>query len=137
MAFTPNYDTPQLQEPIVGWATHAAANTAKDGTGTVATLLTAGASGAQFFRVKAVPLGTNDPSVLRLFVSNGSGTSTAANNSLIEEVSLPQTTLTEVAAQTPLYIDLNIDVAAGHLLTSCIGTAVAAGWQVTARGRNY
>ena len=79
------------------------ANTAKDGTGTVATVFTGNAAGnnAGNFVQKLVarPLGTNVATVLRVFINNGSVNTTAANNSLIAELTLPATTLSEIAAQ--------------------------------------
>lgn len=115
-----------------------AANTAKDGTGTVVTVFTADATEGGFVqKIRACPLGTNVVSVLRLFINNGSTNATPANNSLFAEISLPAITLSEVAGQLPLEIPLNIPLPAGYKLNCTIGTAVAAGWQVTAVGGKY
>ena len=73
-----------------------AANTAKDGTGAVATVFTGNAAGnnaGNFVqRLVARALGTNVATVLRVFINNGALNTTAANNSLIAEFSLPVTT---------------------------------------------
>ena len=67
----------------IAWQTLTTANTAKDGTGTVALIFTADASnGGRVERVRAVPLGTNTASVLRIFINNGSDPTTAANNTI-------------------------------------------------------
>ena len=114
-----------------------AANTAKDGTGTVATLFTAGADGAFVQRLVARSLGTNVATVLRVFINNGGATTTAANNSLVAEMTLPATTLSEVAAQPAYELPLNVPLPAGYKLTATLGTAVAAGYQVTVLGGTY
>jgi hypothetical protein len=118
-----------------------AANTAKDGTGTVATVFTGNAAGnaaGNFMqRLIARPLGTNVATVLRVFVNNGSSNATAANNSLIAELTLPATTLNEAAAQPDFILPLNFAVPAGYKLNCMLGTAVAAGYAVTIIGGEY
>ena len=118
-----------------------AANTAKDGTGTVATVFTGNATGnnaGNFVqRLVARPLGTNVATVLRVFVNNGSTNTTALNNSLIAELTLPATTLSEVAAQPDYVLPLNFAVPAGYKINCTIGTAVAAGYALTVIGGEY
>ena len=112
-------------------------NTAKDGTGTVAEVFTAGADGAFVQRLVARPLGTNVATVLRVFVNNGGVNSTTANNSLVSEMTLPATTLSEVAAQPPYELPLSFALPAGYKLLCTIGTAVAAGYDLTVFGGSY
>jgi hypothetical protein len=135
------YDTPQLQTANIGGIGNSAlttANTAKDGTGTVATIFTAKpVEGSQVFRIRCVPAGTNVASVLRVWINNGSATSTATNNILWREISLPATTLTEVAAQTTYYTDAPIRLPDSYRLTCAIGTSVAAGWYISVEGADY
>ena len=118
-----------------------AANTAKDGTGTVATIFTGNAAGnnaGNFVqKLLARPLGTNVATVLRLFINNGSANTTALNNSLIAEMTLPTTTLSEVAAQPDYVLPLNFVVPAGYKLNATLGTTVAAGFALTAIGGEY
>jgi hypothetical protein len=114
-----------------------AANIAKDGTGTVATVFTAGADGAFVQRLLARSLGTNVATVLRVFLNNGGANTTAANNVLIHEMTLPATTLSEVAAQPPYELALNFPVPPGYKLLCTLGTAVAAGYAVTVLGGSY
>ena len=118
-----------------------AANTAKDGTGTVATIFTGNAVGnnAGNFVQKLIarPLGTNVTTVLRLFINNGNVNTTAANNSLIAELTLPATTLSEIAAQADYVLPLNFAVPAGYKLNATLGTAVAAGFAVSIIGGKY
>lgn len=114
------------------------ANTNKDGTGAVTQIsASAGANGAFVESVEALPIGTNNASVLRVFLNNGSATSTAANNILWEEVSLPATILTELAAQTKVVIPLNRAIPSGHVLYATIGTAVTGGWRVRTHTGDY
>jgi len=71
--------------PKVSWGTVTTANTAKDGTGTVVTVFTAGADGSRIDQIKVRALGTNVATVIRFFVNNGSTNATAANNSLVHD----------------------------------------------------
>lgn len=118
-----------------------AANTAKDGTGTVATVFTGNAAGnnAGNFVQKLIAraLGTNVATVLRVFINNGSASTTPANNSLIAEFTLAATTLSETAAQPDYVLPLNFVVPAGFKLNATLGTAVAAGYAVTVLGGEY
>ena len=124
--------------PEIQWGTISAANTAKDGTGTVVTVFTADATNGSYVASIAVrALGTNVASVLRVFVNNGSANSTAANNSLVYEHSLPATTLTEVAATAHNEIPIARALPAGYKLNVTLGTAVSAGYQVTAFGGDF
>lgn len=124
--------------PKVYWATAlTTANTAKDGTGTVGTVYTAGSNGARVDYLKARALGTNTATVLRVFVNNGSDNSSAANNSLVLEQTIAATTLSEVAALADNLIQLDMSLPAGYKINVAIGTTVAAGLQVTGFGGDY
>lgn len=115
-----------------------AANTAKDGTGTVATVFTADATnGGYVAYILCMPLGTNVSSVARLFINNGSVNTTAANNSMLQGVTLPSSALTETLEQTAMRIPVNMTLPPGYKLNVVLGTAVAAGWQFTAVGGKY
>jgi hypothetical protein len=118
-----------------------AANTATDGTGTVGTIITANALGnnaGNFIqKIIARPLGTNVASVARIFWNNGGVNTTATNNSLIAEVSLPATSLSQSAAMTGIEIPINFALPPGHKLLVTLGTAVAAGWNFTAIAGQY
>ena len=117
------------------------ANTAKDGTGSVATVFTgqtAGNAAGNFVqRLIARPLGTNVATVLRVFINNGSTNATAANNSLIAEMTLPVTALSEASAQPDYVLPLNFALPAGYKINCALGTAVAAGFAVSVIGGEY
>ena len=122
------------------WAAAAltAANTAKDGTGTVATVFTADATEGGFtHKLVARALGTNVASVLRVFINNGASNATPANNVLFAEFTLPATTLSEAAAQAAYEIPLNMALPAGYKINCTIGTAVAAGYALSVAGGKY
>ena len=126
------------KEGNAAWATLTTANTATDGTGTVETIFTADATnGGKVEKIIAEASGTNTASVLRIFINNGTDPSTATNNVLFRQVSLPTTTLNQVAGQNPVVVYLNIALPAGYKINVTIGTTVAAGWAVTAIGGNY
>lgn len=127
-------------QPQVTWGATAltAANTAKDGTGTVLTVFTADAVNggyAQKLRFRAA--GTNVATVARVFINNGSTNATAANNVLFEELTLGATTLSETAQVQNYEIMLNLALPAGYKLNVTIGTTVAAGYYVSAAGGSY
>ena len=73
------------------------ANTAMDGTGTVGTIITAGANGTRVPRVRVVHRGTNVATVLRIFENNGLTNATPANNNLIAEETIPANTVSQTA----------------------------------------
>jgi len=123
--------------PTTAWGLVTTANTAKDGTGTVVTVYTAGANGGRCDYLKVRALGTNVATVIRVFVNNGSTNATATNNSLIYEATIAATTLSEVAALADNILQLDQSLPAGYKLNVTIGTTVAAGLQVTGIGGDY
>lgn len=136
---------PQNTQPIftltpdVSWGTTtvATANTAKDGTGTVLTVFTAGANGSYVQRVRFRPSGTAVQTVARVFINNGSTNATAANNILWDEITIAATTLSETTAQSTFEIPLNYALPAGYKLNVTIGTTIAAGLYVSVIGGDY
>lgn len=128
-----------LKQPNVQYvSTGVNANTALDGTGTVATVFTADATnGSKIENVTLTHLGTNVATVVRFFVNNGSTNSTATNNSLVYEVTMAANTLTQTAASVPVSIPINLYLKPGYKLNVTIGTAIAAGIMVFAQGGDY
>lgn len=115
-----------------------AANTTKDLTaGTSYLVHTAPADGSYVQRLRIRPKGTNVATVMRIFLNNGSTTGTAANNSLFDEITLPATTVSEVAAQPTYEVPMNLAIPAGYKIYVTVGTVVAAGFMVTAVGAKY
>lgn len=133
--------------PKVSWSgTITTANTGKDGTGIVATAFTAGVNGSRIDQIKVRALGTNVATVLRFFINNGNSNATPANNTLVHEVTIAATTLSETSAlvDNDITIAKGMSVAvpipflpAGYKINCTIGTTVAAGIQVTVHGGDY
>lgn len=126
------------------WITVATANTALDGTGTVALVFTADATnGGRVERLRIRHLGTNIATVLRIFINNGSTNATATNNSLLTELTIPANTLSQIAASTCFDIPNSLDLAfplvlpPGYKLNATVGTTIAAGVAITAIGGKY
>ena len=123
--------------PVTTWGTVTTANTAKDGTGTVTTVYTAGSNGSRVEKITVNHLGTNVQTVLRIFVNNGTTNATPANNTLRKEMTIQSWTLSETVGQQETVIPLDIALAAGYKLNVTIGTTVAAGLQVTCEGGDF
>lgn len=124
--------------PKVWWSTAlTAANTAMDGTGTTATVYTAGTDGGFVSEIRAKSLGTCVQSVVRVFLNNGSSSATAANNVLIAELTVQWTTASNFSSNPEFIIPINKMIPAGYKILVCIGTAVAAGLNVTCFASDY
>ena len=135
--------------PEVTWVSGAAAtagtpgltaNIAKDAaSGTIyGPIFTADATdGSRLDFIKVRALGTNVATVIRVFINNGSATTTAANNTLYLERTLSATTVSETAEQPDIILPLNISLPAGYRIYATFGTAVAAGFHLTAVGGDY
>jgi hypothetical protein len=135
--------------PVNTWVSGAAANAATPGvTANTTKDLTSGTIYGPIFTAKAVDgsrldfikvrsLGTNVQTVVRIWINNGSATGTAANNTLYLERTLSATTVSETAEQPDVILPLNISVAAGYRIYATFGTAVAAGFNLTAIGGDY
>jgi hypothetical protein len=67
MASTPNYVT----TPKCAVAQISTANTNRDGTGTIGTVFSAGASGSRIERIRVVATGTTTAGMVRLFIHDG------------------------------------------------------------------
>ena len=116
------------------------ANTTKDLTsGTIyGPIETAGAvEGSRLDFIKVRALGTNVATVIRIWINNGAATTTATNNTLYLERTLSATTVSETAEQPDIILPMNISLAAGYRVYATFGTAVAAGFHLTAIGGDY
>jgi hypothetical protein len=135
--------------PEVVWVSGAAANSATPGvtanttkdltSGTIyGPVFTADATnGSRLDFVKSRALGTNVATVMRVWINNGSATGTAANNTLYVERTLAATTVSETAELADNIVPLSISLPAGYKVYVTFGTAVAAGFHITAVGGDY
>lgn len=136
----PNFAPIFTKVASAAWATLTAANTAKDGTGTTDLVMTADATeGSNLGTIICEPRGTNVATVLRVFLNNGSTPTTAANNTLIGQIALPATTLSETTTSTMQGVErvFNRAIPPGYRIYVCLATAVAAGWQITTASGDY
>lgn len=123
--------------PNIGYGQVATANTAKDGTGTVVTVFTAGNNGSRVEKIRFRAKGTNVATVARVFLNNGGANSSATNNVLYDELTLAATTLSEVAQLAHYEIILGIALPATWTVMVTIGTTVSAGYAITCVGGDY
>ena len=124
----------------VDWGiTILAANTTTDLTaGTSYLVWTANATnGGKLDRLKIRSLGTNVATVMRVWLNNGLTTATAANNTLFHEITMAATTVSQTAAQVDTDYGINISLDPGFRVYVTLGSAVAAGFDVTGVGGNY
>lgn len=113
-------------------------NTAMDGTGTVTTVFTADATNGGFVqRLRLRAAGTCVATVLRVFINNGSTNATPANNTLIDEISLPAVTAAAAAATFGFDVPLGFALPPGYKINVTLGTTVAGGWVPTIIGGKY
>lgn len=128
------------QTPKTWWVQGAGtvANTTKDlTTGTIHQVGTAGAQGSRLDKLIVQALGTNIATVARIWLNNGSATGTAANNTLVKDVTLAATTNSETAAIGNTEVALDLVLQTGYKVYVTFGTAVAAGFDVTAAVGDY
>ncbi len=124
--------------PRASWsAISITANAAFDGTGTVATIFTAGADGSKIEDVYINHLGSNIATVVRFFINNGSTNATPANNTLVHEETMAANTADQDTASVPVIWRANLVLPAGYKLNATSGTTVANGVQVTAIGGDF
>ena len=135
--------------PVNSWVSGAAANAATPGvTANTTKDLSSGTNYGPIFTGKAVDgsrldfikvraLGTNVATVIRIWVNNGSATTTAANNALYLERTLSSTSVSETAELPDIILPLNISLPAGYRIYATFGTVVAAGFHLTAVGGEY
>lgn len=94
-------------------------------------------NGGYVQRIRFKSLGTNTTSVARIWVNNGLTTATNSNNSLIDEITLNSTTVSQTGALAIYELPLNFAMSPSHRLYVTLGTAVAAGYDVTVFGGKY
>jgi len=121
-------------------ASLAGVNITKDLTaGTIALIFTTDATNGGFVqKLRFRPAGTTGAAtVCRIFLNNGSTTATAANNVMIDDITLPSITNSEVAAQTMQELYLNMALPAGYRLYATMGTNLTIGWFISCYGGKY
>jgi hypothetical protein len=135
--------------PVNSWVSGTAATAGTPGlSANTTTDLTAGTiygpiftadatDGSRLDFIKVRSLGTNVATVVRIWINNGSVTTTAANNALYLERTLTATTVSQTAELPDIILPMSISLAAGYRVYATFGTAVAAGFHLTAVGGDY
>lgn len=94
------------------------ANTARDGTGTLATILTAGSNGTRIDDIKIQATGTTTAGAVRLFLHDGT------NARLYDEILVPAITpSTTVEAFSAMLVNLGIVLPSGWSLRASTNNA--------------
>ena len=105
-----------------------------------ALLFLASVSGSFLQRVRFKASGSTTATVARVFLNNASGvTGSAINNVLFDEITLPVTSTSQVAATAVYELPMNIALPSGSAVVVTLGTAQAAGggWYASAIGGSY
>lgn len=135
--------------PKVTWVSGAAATAGTPGlSANTTTSMTAGTvygpivtadatDGTRLDFLKIRPLGTNTTTVIRVWINNGTDTTVATNNALYLERTLSSTTVSQTAELPDIILPMNISLPAGYRVYATFGTAVAAGFHLTAVGGDY
>lgn len=124
----------------IQWGTSAlvAANTTYEASGSVLTVFSASASGSFVQRVRFKASGSTTATVARIFINNGSGSVTASNNILFDEITLPATPSSSAAATSVFELPMNIALPPAYRILATTATAQAqGGWYVSAVGGSY
>lgn len=114
--------------------------TSYDGTTNAFLVFTADATdGSYVSKIIAEAYGTNAVSVARIHINNGSTNTTAINNALLFQYSLPATTAANTTATAHIEIPINLQLPPSYRIYVSLGAAsnLAAGWTFTAIGGDY
>lgn len=118
-------------------ASLATGSTTKDGTTAVLAFTADATNGGYVDRMRFRALGTNVVSMARVWINNGSTSATATNNVLWDEITLPATTISEVAALSVYELPLGFALPPGYRLYVVLATTVAAGYHCSTIGGKY
>ncbi len=96
-------------------------------------------NGGKLVRLRCMAVSTNIATVLRIYINNGSTPTTATNNTLYGNQSLPATTAIATDAVREIDYPMGDDflLPAGWRIYVGLGTAVAGGWMITPIGYKY
>jgi hypothetical protein len=116
-----------------------AANTTTDLTsGTIYAIFTGGTNGSYIQRIRFRHLGTNVATVARVWINNGSTTTTAVNNTLFDEITIAaNATFVTNAASTNYELPLMFALPPNYIIYVTIGAAAAGGIDATVIGGDY
>lgn len=127
MAATPQF----AATPNIGQVTISAANTNRDGTGTLGTAFTAGSNGSTITRITVTPVGTTTAGVVRVFMN------TSTTYTLMKEILIPANTPSSTNIVMPIVIvfDPPLVLPTSYLIK--VGTHNAESFAITTEGGNF
>jgi hypothetical protein len=111
--------------------------TAGLGTPATGTIVADPINGTRITKLVWQPIGTNVATAGRAFLNNGQSNTVATNNIYLDDVTLPISTLSEVATMPGVEMPLDIVVPPFHKINVTVGTTVAAGYAVYAVAGSY
>lgn len=94
-------------------------------------------NGGYVQRLRFTAIGTNVATVARIYINNGSANTTAANNVIYGQISLPATTAINTAATVAVDYPMAFALNPGFRIYVGVATTVAAGWICVAIGGKY
>jgi hypothetical protein len=94
-------------------------------------------NGGYIQRLRFNAIGTNVTTVIRIYINNGGVNTTAANNVLYGQVSMPATTASTTAATTEVDYPMNFAIDPGFRIYCGVGATVANGWVCVAVAGKY
>ena len=94
-------------------------------------------NGSYVRRLRFQAIGTNVATVARIYINNGSANTSAANNVIYGQQSLPATTASNTAATVEIDYPMELALPPGFRIYVGVGTTVASGWVVTAVAGQY
>lgn len=124
MASTPNY----ASSPSVQMAVISTANTARDGTGTIGTVFTAGSAGSRIEDITIKAQGTVTAGMIRLFIHDGT------NARLWREIQVPAVTPSGTVPSWEIRFPVFLFLQAGYSLRASTNNAET--FNIVANGGN-
>ena len=135
-----------IAKPNIQWAKLSASgsptvsHTANGVLGTdVMVVYSASLNGSRIDEVKIISLGTNPATVVRLFINNGLDNTVITNNTLIDEIDIAGTTISEVVSKpvTRIVYTNGLNLAPSQRLLAVTSVSQSDGLHITAFGGDY
>lgn len=127
--------------PSIEWTSGVATanNTGDLTSGTIYPVFTAGTNGSYVQKIRIRHAGANSAATVgRVWINNGSTTTTASNNTLFDEITIAaNATFVTNAASTNYELPLNFALPPNYVVYFTIGAATAGGLDVTIIGGDY
>lgn len=82
-------------------------------------------------------MGTNIQTVLRVWINNGADNNVASNNTLWDDLLVPAFTNTETSSSPTIEVPMGFILPPGYKINVTLGTAIAAGLDVTTIAGEY